>query len=145
MRLFLDSSVLLAASGSHTGASRLLIEEAEGQNWELVSSLYCAAETQKNLGKLGAQAEKAFTTNIITRIDFSETIHVSDRPLIFPVAKDRPIVATALALQADALLTLDRADFQKLLGNQVYGMWILTPGDWIRKWRQDQAYPPPQP
>ncbi len=40
MKLFVDSSVLLAASGSAKGASRLLIGEAAERGWELVSSLY---------------------------------------------------------------------------------------------------------
>ncbi len=39
-----------------------------------------------------------------------------DRALVFPVAKDRPVLVTALAW-ADVLLTLDRADFVNLLGS----------------------------
>ncbi len=39
-----------------------------------------------------------------------------DRALVFPVAKDRPVLVTALSW-ADVLLTLDRADFVNLLGS----------------------------
>jgi predicted nucleic acid-binding protein len=133
MRLFLDSSVLLAASGSANGASRLLITEAEDQNWDLMSSLYCLEETRHNLPKLGPQAEKEFEFKVLPFVECVDTRLVVDRPLVYRVTKDRPVVAGALAAKCDALLTLDRADFQRLLGSEVYGMWILTPGDWLKK------------
>jgi hypothetical protein len=41
VRLFLDTSVLLAASGSGEGASRFVVTEAAAHGWELVSSDYC--------------------------------------------------------------------------------------------------------
>ena len=40
MRLFLDTSVLLSASGSAKGASRFIVAEAVAQGWDLVSSDY---------------------------------------------------------------------------------------------------------
>jgi len=133
MKLFIDSSVLLAASGSATGASRLLIGEASARGWFLVSSLYCFEETRHNLPKLGSHAEADFEKHIAPFVECIETRLVVDRPLVYPVTKDRPVVAGALAAKCDALLTLDRADFQRLLGAEVYGMWILTPGDWLKK------------
>ena len=55
MRLFLDTSVLLAASGSSKGASRFLLQEASAHGWELLSSDYCEEETRRNLPKLGRE------------------------------------------------------------------------------------------
>lgn len=133
MKLFLDSSVLLAASGSATGASRLLITEAADQHWTLVSSLYCFEETRHNLPKLEKKAHADFETKVAPFVECIETRLVVDRPVVYPVTKDRPVVAGALAGKCDALLTLDRADFQRLLGNEIYGMSILTPGDWLKK------------
>jgi hypothetical protein len=52
-------------------------------------------------------------------------------PLLFPKAKDRPVVLAALASEADYLLTLDRHDFQGLLGHRVYSVSIRTPGDFL--------------
>ena len=132
MKLFIDSSVLLAASGSATGASRLLIGEASARGWVLVSSLYCFEETRHNLPKLGSHAEGDFEKHIAPFVECIETRLVVDRPVVYPVTKDRPVVAGALAAKCDALLTLDRADFQRLLGNEIYGMSILTPGDWLK-------------
>lgn len=136
MKLFLDSSVLLAASGSSTGASRLLVEMADAQGWTLVSSAYCAQETEKNLPKLGDHAVADFLKVVAPHVLFHETTWVLDRPMVYGVVKDKPVLVTALALKCEALLTLDRGDFQKMLGAQMYGLWILTPGDWIRKVRQ---------
>lgn len=49
-----------------------------------------------------------------------------DRPAVFPVTKDRPILFSALAW-ADVLLTDDRGDFHELLGIRFYGLLVLTP------------------
>ena len=86
-----------------------------------------------NLPKLGSHAESDFEEHISPYVECIETRLVVDRPLVYPVIKDRPVVAGALAAKCDALLTLDRADFQRLLGNEIYGMSILTPGDWLKK------------
>jgi predicted nucleic acid-binding protein len=67
VRLFLDTSVLLAASGSTRGASRFLIAEAQAHRWELVSSDYCDEETRRNLPKLGRSAATAWKSNIALR------------------------------------------------------------------------------
>jgi hypothetical protein len=53
-----------------------------------------------------------------------------DRPAVFPVTKDRPILFSALAW-ADVLLTLDRNDFAELLGSELYGLAVLKPGSFL--------------
>lgn len=58
-----------------------------------------------------------------------------DRPLIFPVSKDRPVLLSALTL-AQVLLTLDREDFTGVLGAQCYGMPILLPYDSLERERK---------
>jgi hypothetical protein len=57
-----------------------------------------------------------------------------DRPTLFAPAKDRPILFSALAW-ADVLLTLDRGDFETLLGSEFYGLAILTPGNFLARER----------
>jgi len=47
----------LAASGSLTGASRLVLEEADDNEWRLMTSLYCIEETRRNLAKFSSEAE----------------------------------------------------------------------------------------
>jgi hypothetical protein len=101
----------------------------------LLSSRYCLEESHKNLLKFGIDALDAFDEIVAPVVEFRETVLVVDKPFLYDVAKDKPVIATALAWECEALLTLDRADFQTLFGSQFYGMEILTPGDWIRRWR----------
>ena len=131
MRLFLDTSVLLAAAGSTKGASRFLVAEATKLGWQLVSCDYCAEETRRNLPKLGRAATTAWTKEIAPRVRLVRTRVSLDKPLVFSKAKDRPVVITALAARADWLLTLDETDFHRKLGRVVYGLRLATPGEFL--------------
>jgi predicted nucleic acid-binding protein len=131
VRLFLDTSVLLAASGSANGASRFVVREAKAHEWRLVSSDYCEEETRRNLSKVGSSAAGAWARQIAPNVRLVRTIVTLDKPLVFPKAKDRPVVITALAARADWLLTLDERDFHSKLGGEVYGMRIATPGEFL--------------
>ncbi|MFM8435769.1 MAG: hypothetical protein ACKOBP_10600, partial [Planctomycetia bacterium] len=42
----------------------------------------------------------------------------------------------AFPASADVLLTLDRADFSRLLGDRFYGLSIMTPGMWLLRERE---------
>lgn len=137
MRLFLDTSVLLAASGSRRGASRFVIMQATAQKWDVVSSDYCEQETQRNLAKIARSAARAWKDEIAPRVRLVEASLALDKPLVFSKAKDRPVVITALAVRADWLLTLDEADFQTRLGREIYGLRIATPGEFLLKQRAD--------
>lgn len=133
MRLFLDSSVLLAAAGSTSGASRLLISSARRERWTLLTSAYCLREAEHNLPKLSPNATVDWHRLIKPRLTVVGTHLVLDRPLIYRAVKDRPVVITALSLKSDVLLTLDRDDFHDLLGSSVYGLSIRTPGEFLRE------------
>lgn len=135
MRLFLDTSVLLAAAGSAKGASRFLVIEAAGLGWQLLSSDYCAEETRRNLPKIGRAAATAWLKEIAPRVQLVRTRVSLDKPLVFTKTKDRPVVITALAARAERLLTLDEADFHRKLGRQVYGMRLATPGEFLLEQR----------
>lgn len=54
-----------------------------------------------------------------------------DWPIAFEASKDKPVLFSALAC-ADVLLTLDRRDFGDLLGKAIYGLRVLTPGEFLR-------------
>ena len=131
MRLFLDTSVLLAASGSGRGASRFVIIEAAAHDWEIVSSDYCEEETRRNLPKLSPAAASVWAKQVAPRLRFVRARVAFDKPLVFPKAKDRPVVITALAVRADWLLTLDEGDFHTKLGREVYGLRLATPGEFL--------------
>lgn len=132
MKLFLDTSVLLAASGSTNGASREILRLAVRNSWTLIATPYVFEEVRRNLGHFPTAAETDW--NLSGKLLLMENVFVVDRPAVFGPAKDRPILFSALAW-ADILLTLDRADFETLLGNEFYGLQILTPGRFLLRER----------
>ena len=136
MRLFLDTSVLLAAAGSVGGASRFVVGEAAARGWKLVTADYCADEVRRNLPKLTPFAPNAWKQTIAPVLELTEVRLALDRALIFPQAKDRPVVISALAARCDWLLTLDETDFHRNLGREVYGMGVATPGQFLMAQRK---------
>ncbi len=133
MRLFLDSSVLLAASGSAAGAAREIFRLASANGWILVSTPYVLEEVLRNLPKLApsASADWAGLRRALLLMDDVLTL---DRPAVFHAAKDRPILFSALAW-ADVLLTLDRGDFGQLMSRPFYGLRVLKPGVFLEQER----------
>ncbi len=131
MKLFIDTSVLLAAAGSAKGASRYLFTHAEPNGWELLSSLYCVEETDRNARKLGPKALPYWRSSILPRLTLVPIELAYDKVLVFPKTKDRPVLLSALGAEADVLLTLDEADFQKVIGSQVYSLQVRSPGQFL--------------
>jgi len=68
VKLFLDTSVLLAAAGSAKGASRAVFDYAEPHHWTLVTSRYCLAEVAKNLSKLPPEAGRLWSHTLSHRL-----------------------------------------------------------------------------
>lgn len=130
MRLFLDTSVLLAAAGSANGSSRALFSYAATQGWVLMCSPYALNEVLRNLPKLAVSA----TTNWLRlrpQMRVVDDVVSLDWPVVFAASKDRPILFTALAW-ADVLLTLDKADFAHVLGGTFYGLRVMLPYDFLQ-------------
>lgn len=141
MRLLLDTSVLLAATGSERGASREIFRRASGCGWRLLAIPYIVEEVLANLSNFptGATAEWARLRPNLTLMDDVLTL---DKIAVFEPAKDRPILFSALAW-ADVLLTLDRGDFGSLLGSDFYGLAIRTPGSFLESERDAGRMPAP--
>lgn len=133
MRLFLDTSVLLAASGSAKGASREVFRLATPNQWTLVATPYVLSEVENNLPGLPPTARTDWD-RLQTELLVMNDVLTVDRLAVFDVPKDRPILFSALAW-ADVLLTLDQADFGKLLGTAFYNLAILAPGRFLQRER----------
>lgn len=135
MKLFLDSSVLLAAAGSATGASRALFDLAAANQWTLTTSRYCLAETLKNIGKLSPAAIAQWEDVLAGRLVVVQDAVALRKPLAFSKGKDKPVLITALAEDCDALLTLDRKDFATVLNTRVYSLHVCTPAMFLEHQR----------
>ena len=105
MKLFADSSVALAASMSATGASRLIFEIADAQNWTLFVSPWVQREVRNNLAGKPPEFTRAWLA-LRAKVVVEDDELTFDWPLVFDVTKDKPVLCTALAC-ADVLLTRD--------------------------------------
>lgn len=134
MRLFLDASMVLAACGRPTGASRAIFDLAPGQGWKLLTGSYVMREVEKNVRiRLPVAANDEWERlRPALAVVSDELIH--PWPVIFPAAKDRPVLFTAAAT-ADVLLTLDRADFGGVMAAGFYGLPVMKPADFLRRER----------
>ena len=139
MKLFLDTSVLLAACGSAQGSSRALFDYATAQGWELLASPWVLGETIRNLPKLPPAATGEWS-RLRPRLIVVDDVLSLDRPLVFAVSKDKPVLLTALA-SANVLLTLDQADFTGLLGTQFYGLPLMAPSAFLANERHAGRLP----
>jgi predicted nucleic acid-binding protein len=133
VRLFLDTSVLLAASGSAAGASREIFRRASANRWLLVSTPYVIEEVLRNLPALPASASAQWAS-LRPELLLMDDVLTLDRPAVFQAAKDRPILFSALAW-ADVLLTLDRGDFGGLMDAPSYGLSVIRPGVFLERER----------
>ena len=134
MKLFLDASVLLAACGRLAGGSHAVCELAAAQGWRLLASAYVVREVDKNVRlRLPASAQNEWQC-LKPLLEVMTDVVTFDWPVVFPAAKDRPVLFTAAAT-ADVLLTLDRADFAGVMGVGFYGLPVMKPGDFLRRER----------
>lgn len=124
---------MLAACLSGTGASRIVFDLASAQGWSLAVSPWVLREVRENLASKSPDAVRAWLA-LRGRAHVEDDEFTFDWPLVFRVTKDKPVLCTALAC-ADVLLTLDRNDFHSLLGETVYGLRILTPGQFLQSER----------
>ena len=126
MRLFLDASVLLAASASANGASREIFRRTTVNGWTLVTTPYAIEEVLRNLPDFPPPASGEWA-RLRPALLIMDDVLTLDRPAVFEAGKDRPILFSALAW-ADVLPTLDRGDFGGLMDKPFYGLLVLKPG-----------------
>ena len=129
MRLFLDTCVMISASASSKGASREVFRRFASNGWTLVTTPYAIEEVLRHLPHFPMAATSEWVS-LRSSLLVMDDVFTATLPVVFPISKDRPILFGALAW-ADVLLTLDRNDFHTLLGEEIYGMPILTPGAFL--------------
>ncbi len=127
MRLFLDASVLFSASKSN-GAIRDLLARLLQAGQDLVADTYVVAEARRNLAPYGIEAVGALEV-LLTSIEVA-TFRASRLPpdvaSVLP-PKDGPILAAAIRLRCDALITGDRKHFGPLYGTVQHGVATHSP------------------
>ena len=115
---------------SATGASHEVFGLAGYQDWTLLVSPWVLREVRLNLvSKSPPSVRRWVTLRSLLAVEDDELTF--DWSVAFEKSKDKPVLFSALAC-ADVLLPLDRRDFGELLGKTIYGLRVLTPGEFLR-------------
>ncbi len=136
LKLFLDANVFFAAFYSNQGASSQLLKIAARKKIILFASRLVLKEADRNLRlKASAAIVKSFHSYLQKeKINVSpvpsESILQTAEKLIHP--KDAPVLAAAIAIRADYLVTLDKQHFfTPLLAQKIKTPKIILPGDFL--------------
>jgi predicted nucleic acid-binding protein len=127
VRVFLDANILFSAAKSD-GAVRQLLMRLHGGGHTLCADAYVVAEARRNLEAKGADALTALAT-LVSRLavaPFQSTELSRDAATLLP-EKDRPVLASAIRLGCEVLVTGDRTHFGALYGKSVGGVTIHSP------------------
>jgi uncharacterized protein len=147
VRIFLDANILFSAARS-TGAIREMIRRLHDAGHLLLADEYVVAEAHRNL--LAKEPES------IGQLDaMLGTLSIAPhRPAPVPVElalllpdKDRPVLAAALNLRCDALVTGDRTHFGEMYGRTFVDLAVHSPRSLAEALdlRSTSETPPPPP
>jgi len=127
MRVFLDASTLFSAAKSD-GAVRALVRLLLDRGHECRVDAYVVAEARRNLVNKGPQAVQlldALLVHLQIAPGLAGAVRAAELDWLPP--KDRPVLAAAIRLGCDALVTGDRKHFGSAYGLQVGGVTIHSP------------------
>jgi predicted nucleic acid-binding protein len=127
MRVFLDASVLFSAAKSD-GAVRRLLELLVEAGHECWADGYVVEEARRNLVAKAPAATPALSALPVRLHLGVPQLHpaVAEAAAGIP-EKDRPVLAAAIALGCDALVTGDRTHFGAFYGKSLGGVKIYSP------------------
>jgi len=127
MRIFLDANILFSAAKSD-GAIRRLLALLSGAGHECYADTFVVEEARRNLA-LKAPGSLPVLDRLLTRIQVAQvkaSPAESEAVRSLP-EKDRPVLAAAIDLSCQALVTGDRTHFGALYGKTVGGVTIHSP------------------
>lgn len=127
MRVFLDANILFSAAKSD-GAVRALLSLLRERGHACWVDAYVVAEARRNLVNKGPHAIEALD-ELLDRLQvapaMSSAAEAADLAWLPP--KDRPVLAAAMGLGCDVLVTGDRKHFGSAYGQQIGGVTIHSP------------------
>ena len=133
--LFFDSSCLIAAAGSPTGGSSLLLAIcARGFLRGTVSHAVLAEAEGNILSNLPPQALTRYRQEILSiPLTVAPIPSTAEREAAAPVTgeKDAHVLASALRVRADYLITLDKRLTARIAHNEQLFLQALSPGAFI--------------
>ena len=127
MRVFLDANILFSAAKSD-GAVRALVRLLVERGNECWADAYVVAEAQRNLLAKGPEALGVLDALLPhLRVAAAAPVGATADDLAWLPAKDQPVLAAAMRLRCDALVTGDRTHFGAGYGRVFGGVTIHSP------------------
>lgn len=125
MRIFLDANILFSAARSN-GAVRQLLELLRDGRHTLCADDYVVAEARRNLE---LKAPDSSLDDLLANIEVAPFEDTLPSPAIAEMLpeKVRPVLAAAIRLGCEMLVTGDRLHFGALYGKSVDGVSIYSP------------------
>ena len=128
MRIFLDANILFSAAKSD-GAVRELLRLTMAAGHECWIDPYVEAEARRNLEVKAPKSVIALEGLLAEchSAPFRPATPEIDKALVALPEKDRPVLAAAIRLECDVLVTGDRMHFGALFGKRLQGVRICSP------------------
>ncbi len=129
MKLFLDANVIFSAAHGEEGRSHDLVALARGGHCELFTSTHALEEARRNLELKSGRFERRLAealAQITVAAEAPAGLVEWAKEQRLPL-KDAPILAAAVHVKADLLVTGDKRDFGHLFGRELRGTRVVTP------------------
>jgi rRNA-processing protein FCF1 len=127
MRVFLDANILFSAAKSD-GAIRALLRLLLDAGHECCVDDYVVIEARRNLAAKGPEALAVLVALLARlRTDAAPMSRSTSKELAWLPEKDRPVLAAAIRLQCNVLVTGDRTHFGAGYGKAFGGVTIHSP------------------
>lgn len=127
MRVFLDANILFSAAKSD-GAVRSLVRQMIERGHTCWADAYVVAEARRNLAAKGPEALHVLDALLPhLSIAAAAPLPADLSDLDWLPEKDRPVLAAAIHLRCDALVTGDRTHFGAGYGRVFGGVAIHSP------------------
>jgi uncharacterized protein len=130
MRVFVDANILFSAAKSD-GAVRALLRLLVEGGHECWADAYVVAEARRNLERKGPQSVQTLDALLahlrVAAVSSPEAHTAIERATAWLPDKDRPVLAAAVSLSCDVLVTGDRTHFGAGYGRAFGGVTIHSP------------------
>ncbi|EXI88754.1 MAG: hypothetical protein AW11_02028 [Candidatus Accumulibacter regalis] len=127
MRVFLDANILFSAAKSD-GAVRAMLQLLVDRGHDCRADAYVVAEARRNLTAKGPEALDVLNT-LLADLQIAAATPAAEQSgdLDWLPEKDRPVLAAAIRLACEVLVTGDRTHFGPGYGQTFGGVTIHSP------------------
>lgn len=127
MRVFLDANILFSAAKSD-GAVRAMLQLLVDRGHDCRADAYVVAEARRNLAAKGPEALDVLNT-LLADLQIAAATPAAEQSgdLDWLPEKDRPVLAAAIRLACEVLVTGDRTHFGPGYGQTFGGVTIHSP------------------